>query len=389
MQDPRESLLAQLPVPSGEELELSRELLQLMASEADVGLLPFDRFMQLALYAPGLGYYANGLQKFGAGGDFITAPEISPLFGRCLGRQLAEVLAQLGGGDVLEFGAGSGRLAVDLLAELARLQQLPRRYAILELSAPLRARQQALLREALPELYPRIEWLERLPEAFRGVMLANEVVDAMPVSRFRLQGQGDLEQFVDLRQDPPQLCWRPIQSPGLADRLGDLRARYGLSEGYESELNLRAAPWLSALGQSLETGLLLLIDYGYSGAEFYHLQRHQGTLICHYRQRVHQDPLLWPGLQDITANVDFTALAEAASLAGFDSQAFTSQAYFLLGNGIEQLIEPAESRQRLHDLQAVKRLTLPNEMGERFKVLGLGKGLDQRPRGFGLMRYGL
>jgi SAM-dependent MidA family methyltransferase len=393
MRDPRESQLAQLPAPSAEALALSRQLLRQMAEEAEAGLLPFDRFMELALYAPGLGYYANGLRKFGEGGDFVTAPELSPLFGRCLARQLAEVLDQLGGAEVLEFGAGSGRLALDVLRELQQLGQLPRRYAILELSAPLRERQQALLREELPELMPRIRWLERLPQGFVGVMLANEVVDAMPVSRFRLQGSDPLapplEQYVDLRQDPPQGCWRPSQHPGLIGQLADLRQRYDLAEGYESELNLRANAWLSALGQALQAGLLLIIDYGYSGAEFYHPQRHQGSLICHYRQRVHTDPLLWPGLQDITANVNFTALAEAAYAAGFDSQAFTSQAYFLLANGIQQLIEPTDGRVRLQDLQAVKRLTLPNDMGERFKVLGLGKGLQQRPRGFDLMRYPL
>ncbi|MEO5343432.1 MAG: SAM-dependent methyltransferase [Gammaproteobacteria bacterium SHHR-1] len=398
MQHTQEAQLTQLPPPEPEALALSRQLLgQIRQAAGADGLLPFDRFMELALYAPGLGYYANGLETFGAAGDFITAPELSPLFGRCLARQTAEVLEAMGGGDVLEFGAGSGRLALDLLAELDRLGQLPRRYCILELSARLRAQQQALLGRQRPDLYPRLNWLERLPEGFCGVMLANEVVDAMPVSRFCLPPPTPaaapmpppLEQFVDLRRDAPQLCWRPLTSPGLAEPLTHLTRRYRLAAGYESEINLRAGAWLEALGQSLRRGLLLIIDYGYNGQEFYHPQRRQGSLICHYRHRAHDDPLLWPGLQDISANVDFSALAEAASAAGFDSQAFTSQAYFLLANGIQQLIEPADGPRRVVDLQAVKQLTLPNEMGERFKVLGLGKGLDRLPQGFALRSYAL
>lgn len=379
-----------LPTAEPEAFELSQRLTERIRHEIarHQGWLPFDRFMELALYSPGLGYYSNALRKFGEAGDFVTAPELTPLFGRCLARQCAEVLNALGTGDILEFGAGSGRLAADLLAELARLGRLPGRYLILELSAPLRARQQALLRQELPGLMGLVQWLDRLPEPFCGLVLANEVLDAMPVDRFRLGAEGIEEQFITTGDEGLVLCWGPARSPGLAAAVQALARRHGLTAGYSSEINRRGVPWIEAVAGCMRQGLALLLDYGYSGREFYHPQRDQGTLLCHYRHRVHGDPLWLPGLQDITASVDFTALAEAALAAGFDSHAYTSQAHFLLANGLDALLAETDSehdpRQRLRALQAVKRLTLPNEMGERFKVLGLGKGIGRLPRGFAL-----
>lgn len=383
-----ESTLNQLPPPEPEALALSHRLQERIVGEMEGngGCIPFDRYMELALYAPGLGYYSNGLRKFGEAGDFVTAPEISPLFGGCIAGQCLEVMDQIGECDILEFGAGSGRLAADILTGLDRLGHLPRRYCILELSAALRQRQQALLEQELPHLAGRVQWLDGLPERFSGVLIANEVIDAMPVQRFRLSEQSVQEQFLRWDGDRLQFLWDEPQTQGLAQAVERLRAHHGLPPGYESEINLRARAWIGELASCLRQGLVLLIDYGYSGREFYHPQRDRGTLICHYRHRVHDDPFILPGLQDITANVDFTALAEAGETAGFERIAFTSQAWFLLGGGLERLLAQLpgfeqDPRRHLSQLQAVKRLTLPNEMGERFKVLGMAKGLKSLPAG--------
>lgn len=377
-----ESSLGTLPSPDSDARAVSAALLERILEEMarHAGLLPFDRYMELALYAPGLGYYSNDLRKFGEGGDFITAPELSPLFGGCIANQCLEVLHRLGGGDILEFGAGSGRLAADILTGLDRLGHLPHRYVILELSAGLRQRQQELLGREVPHLAGRIEWLDRLPEQFRGVVIANEVLDAMPVHRFRVGDDGIQEQFVRWDGDRLATDWGKPHSHLLDRVAGVLIERYRLPAGYESEANLRATSWINELARCLDCGLVLLIDYGYNGREFYHPQRDRGTLICHYRHRVHSDPLTLPGLQDITANVDFTAIAEAGLASGFDQVAFTSQAWFLMGSGLEQQLAELpgfadDPRAHMRHLQAVKRLTLPNEMGERFKVLGLAKGI--------------
>ena len=358
------------------------------AIEATGGLLPFDRFMELALYAPGLGYYAAGARKFGETGDFVTAPEVSPLFGRCLARQCSQVLAELGGGELLEFGAGSGALAAQLLAEIERLEQLPSRYLILELSAELRARQRQTLAARVPGLLERVVWLERLPAAgYRGVVLANELLDAMPVQRFRAAQGRILEQYVAWQSDGFYRVWSEPSSPEFADAVGGLLERLGGREDYESEINLRASAWLASVAEFIQSGLLLLVDYGYSCAEYYHPQRNRGTLMCHYRHRAHPDPLLLPGLQDITAHVDFSALADAALRQRLHIGGWTTQAAFLMGCGLEALLagsDPEDVRNHLQLMQGVKMLTLPSEMGERFKVLGLTRGLKQPLIGFGV-----
>lgn len=376
---------AVLPPPSEQDRLLSRRLVERIVAEIRQagGALPFDRFMELALYAPGLGYYTGGRRKFGEAGDFVTAPEVSPLFARCLARQCRQVLDALVAVDVLEFGAGSGVLAADLLAELERLDSLPERYLILELSAELKRRQRNTLAQRVPHLLDRVAWLERLPDAgFRGMVLANELLDAMPVHRFRLQHGVCLEQLVVQRGDGLALCWESPVSAGLETAVALLPE---VPDDYESELNLRATPWIQALAERIEAGLVLLIDYGYPRAEYYHPQRDRGTLMCHYRHRAHPDPLFHPGLQDITSHVEFTSLAAAAQTSGLSVCGYSTQAFFLMGCGLEQLLsasDPDDIQMHMELAQGIKKLTLPSEMGERFKVLGLCRGLEQAPVGF-------
>lgn len=353
------------------------------------GPIPFDRYMELALYAPGLGYYVNASRKFGEAGDFTTAPEISPLYSQCLARQCRQVLDGIGGGDIVEFGPGSGVMAADLLAELDRLNCLPGRYLLLELSPELRARQRETLQARVPALMGRVQWLDRLPEpGFRGVMLGNELLDAMPVQRFRKTGDSLLEMFVSVTGEGLEVCWRPAASPGLAEAVAAIEGDIGqLAEDYESEVNLRLAPWLRAVAGLLQQGVMLLIDYGYSRREFYHPERDRGTLICHHRHRAHSDALVLPGLQDITANVDFTAVAEAGVAAGLSLGGFTTQAHFLAASGLDELVmasDPAAMVDHLKLVQGVKTLTLPSEMGERFKVIALCRDFPEHLRGFAL-----
>jgi len=382
-----------LPQPASDAAALSESLRGLIAGEIEAagGAIPFSRYMELCLYAPGLGYYSAGQRKFGAGGDFVTAPEVSPLFGRSLARCCAAALQQTAGGDVLEFGAGSGRLAVDLLGELDGLGCLPQRYFILERSADLQQRQQQLLRHELPQLLERVVWLERLPPAgFRGVMLANEVLDAMAVERFRWQGTAASQFFVV--QDNTGFKWleRAAETPGLLAAIDVLAGTCGLPAGYVSEINLSLGPWVRSVAGRLEGGLLLLVDYGYERNEYYHPQRSSGTLMCHYRQRAHADPFLWPGLQDITAHVDFTAVAEAATAAGLAVSGYTTQAWCLLDCGLDGLLQaagPTDSTAYLQLAQQAKTLILPGEMGERFKCMALTRGIEPALPGFRLQDF--
>jgi SAM-dependent MidA family methyltransferase len=360
---------------------VSERLGELIRQEAHArgGLLPFDRFMELALYAPGLGYYVAGARKLGREGDFVTAPEISPLFGRCLAEQCREVLQQMDEGAVLELGAGSGALALEVLQGLGALGALPARYLILEVSPDLRDRQRRLLADRLPGLSGRVQWLERLPEGFEGVVLANEVVDAMPVHRFRIDADGAPQEiFV---RAPPE-GWKevagPVVSPGLAEAVRGLQADgFALDPGYSSEVNLRMAPWLRALAAHMERGLALVVDYGYPRHEYYQPSRRTGTLMCYHRHEACEDPFRRIGLQDITAHVDFSALAAGGQAAGFTIEGFTTQAHFLLGCGVDRLLaEAAGAADSVDLLPAAKQLLLPGGMGERFRVLGLGKKVN-------------
>ena len=374
--------MAPLPEPSPDALHHSRELARLIHREiaAAGGWIAFSRYMELALYAPGLGYYSAGAAKFGAAGDFVTAPELSPLFGRTLARQVAQVL-ELTGGEVLELGAGSGRLALDLLRELERLGTLPVRYHILEVSADLRERQRALIGEAAPHLLERVAWLDTLPASFTGIILGNEVLDAMPAALVRWREDAVYERGVASAGDEFQWSERPLAPGPLLDAARALE----LPAGYLSEINLAAAALVASLARRLQSGALLLIDYGFGESEYYHPQRSQGTLMCHYRHHAHADPFFLPGLQDITAHADFSRIGRAGTAGGLELLGYATQAAFLINCGIAQLLSetPVEDVSTYLPLtNQAQRLLSPAEMGELFKVIALGKGIDEPLVGF-------
>jgi SAM-dependent MidA family methyltransferase len=362
---------AELPAPDPQSLAASRALLERIGAElaAAGNWISFARYMELALHEPGLGYYAAGARKFGAGGDFVTAPELSPLFGRALARQIAELLEP--GEAVLEFGAGSGALAASVLGEIS----VP--YLILETSSELRQRQEQLLGD-------RVRWLDQLPKDFRGVMLANEVVDAMPVHALAWTGAGILERGVCANEG--QLAWsdRPAAGAVLAAAQA-IEVEIPPGGRYESELALFARAWMRSLGRFLARGAILVVDYGFPQREYFHAQRSMGTLACHYRHRMHGDPFYLPGLQDITAHVDFSALARAAGEAGLEPLGYASQAQFLINCGITDLLareDPQDAKRYLPAAAAVQKLLSPAEMGELFKVLALGRGVTRPLRGY-------
>lgn len=365
--------MAPLPAPSPDARRHGDALAELIRGEiaAAGGWLPFARYMELALYAPGLGYYSAGAAKFGAAGDFVTAPELSPLFGRVLARQSAPVLAETGGG-MLELGAGSGRLAVDAWRELERLGVLPEHYAILDVSGDLRERQRAIFAAEAPALLERARWLDVLPERLRGVVLANEVLDAIPVHRVAWREEGIFEQGVEAAEEG----FRWAERPAGGVLLNAARA-LPVAPEYASELNLAAPALVRTLGERLEAGMLLFVDYGFGRREFYHPQRSGGTLLCHYRHHVHDDPFFLPGLQDITAHVDFTAVAEAGVGVGLDLLGYTSQARFLLDGGLLALLGETDAADPAYAPLAAgaQKLLSPAEMGELFKVIGLGRGV--------------
>jgi SAM-dependent MidA family methyltransferase len=350
------------------------------------GSISFAEYMDLALFAPGLGYYAAGAGQFGRAGDFVTAPESSPLFGRCVAAQTHEVLAALGGGDICEVGAGSGALAVDVLRTLAEAQVLPRRYLIVERSPALRDRQRAHLASSVPALAERVSWQDELPGDIRGIVLANEVFDAMPAHRFRVHGDGFRECRVAWRDDG--FVW--IESdcaPGpfsthVETILGELD--HALAEGYVSECAPARQRYVGAMAARLREGVALLFDYGYGRAEYYHPQRSSGTLRCFHRHRAHDDALILTGLQDISVHVDFTALAQAALAVGLQVAGYTTQAEFLLATGLLEACHGVDPATRRHaELTAqIKRLTLPGQMGEAVKVLALARNYDGALRGF-------
>jgi len=339
--------------------------------------------MQMALYEPGLGYYVAGKNKLGAAGDFTTAPEISPLFSQCLANQCAQILQQNKEWQILEFGAGRGIMAADILLHLEMLDCLPEKYLILELSPELQARQRDTLNRLAPHLSEKVEWLSSLPDKpFQGIMLANEVLDAMPVEMFSIiegnwftAGVCINEQTNDANEFDLVLTEGAGKLP-IPPTLHDKDWQHYPSP-YTSEFNPNLQGWINSIADILEQGLVLLIDYGYEHNDYYRLERDHGTLLCHYRHHVHDQALLWPGLQDITASVDFTAVADAAELAGLTVAAYTTQANFLFSNGLEPLFNQAlesNPEQQYQLAQQVRLLTLPSEMGERFKVISLTKG---------------
>jgi len=351
------------------------------------GWIPFSEFMQMALYAPSFGYYSSELRKFGADGDFITAPEVSPLFAQCIARQVADVLAGMAEPKVMEFGAGSGIMAADVLLELERLEALPVQYLILELSASLKQRQQDTIKNKAAHLLDRVVWLNALPaEKFHGVVVANEVLDAMPVECFRINGDAVEALQVHCKNNQLSSEYKAAdESVEAAVRTIEQRIETKLPDGYCSEFNPAIAGWLQSIEAVLEQGMVLLIDYGYAAPEYYHEERRMGTMMCHYQHRAHADPLWYPGLQDITAFVDFTDVAYSAVDAGFDVSGYTSQAMFLMACGLgdlhqQQVTDEVKNQVRL--AQQIKTLTLPSEMGERFKVMALTKNYDEALRGF-------
>ena len=359
--------------------------------DAAGGWISFERYMELALYAPGLGYYSAGAAKIGANGDFTTAPEVSPLFGGCLARQCAQVLSALGEGTILEIGAGSGRMAVDVLRRLESLGCLPQRYFILEVSADLRDRQRRLIAHELPSISARVVWLDAPPPGpFDGLIIANEVLDALPVARFVCPHGGAAgvreELGVSASSDGMEFAARAAR-PALATACSDLGTQTAAAwpSGYTSEICLRLADWTRTVTGALGSGAVLWIDYGLPRSQYYLAERAAGTLLCHFRQRAFDDPLRWPGIQDITAWVDFTALAQAGEAAGFDVAGYTTQTYFLAGCGIDAEMQALAGTdgQRFARLAAeARQLLLPGEMGERFKVMAWTRRYDAELIGF-------
>jgi SAM-dependent MidA family methyltransferase len=384
------SAAMELPALTPDEAAHSARLVERIraAIAAEGGWIDFARYMTLALYEPGLGYYSAGALKFGAAGDFVTAPEVAPVFSRCLAVQCAEVLQELGEDAVLlELGAGSGAMAAELLAELERRGRLPAAYWILDLSADLRERQHATLTAAVPHLVGRVRWLDQLPqERWVGLILANEVLDALAIERFAIRG-GEVN-AVGVASDFGRLQLAEVRANaalrGAVRHIEtDLGAR--LPDGYESEVNPALGPWLGALTAALERGVLLFVDYGLPRREYYSAERTQGTLLCHFRHRFHDDALERVGLQDITAWVDFTAVAEAAQACGLDVAGYTTQAHFLIGCGLGEFVADVGELgvvERVNLSRQAMLLTLPGEMGERFKVIALGKEYEAPLRGF-------
>jgi len=350
--------------------------------------------MNIALYQPGLGYYSGGLQKFGDKGDFITAPEVSPLFAQCLAGQVAEVFQNIRKTSdekqfIIEFGAGSGVLAVDVLLQLEKLDALPEKYLILELTAELQGRQKEIIRQKAAHLYDRVRWLEQLPDdVSNAVVIANEVLDAMPVECFRVNGK-KIETLMVAVEDE-KLVASYTADGKLDDKIESIqqRSEIELADGYRSEINPAIAGWLSAIENKIKRSVILLIDYGYNEKEYYHPDRSEGTLMCYYRHKAHGDYFWWPGLQDITAFVNFTDVAYSAVDAGLDMAGYTTQAAFLLANGISDLHASQvtdEVQQQIKLSQQIKTLTLPSEMGDRFKVMALTKNYDEPLKGFSML----
>jgi len=371
----------ELPLPNEIAQAHSERLIVLIKNELDknAGTISFQRYMELVLYAPGLGYYAAGSSKLGEEGDFITAPEISPLFSRSLANAILPALND--GEIILEVGAGRGRMAADILLYLKQQDKLPKEYWILELSADLRARQQETIAKNIPEFLDKVKWLDELPVHFSGVVVANELLDAMPVQLFQKK-ENDINEINVVWQDGRfAFQFQSSFDERLVHRVKNIETELAteFDSGYLSEINFTAEDWIKSIAGRLQSGVVILIDYGFPQHEYYHSQRNQGTLMCHYRHRTHPDAFVYPGLQDITAHVDFTAMADAALEAGMSILGYTNQANFLMGAGILNLAgldKQAEIQQQMDIAAQVKKLTLPHEMGELFKVIGFSKNCD-------------
>ena len=387
----------ELPEPGADALAHSEKLCARIRERigSRSGWIDFSEYMEMALYSPGLGYYSAGTQKFGAAGDFVTAPEVSRLFSRCIARVVAEVFEADASGVVLELGAGSGRMAAEIIRSLEKSGSRLDRYLILEVSGDLRERQRQTICDIIPDWASRVEWLDALPQQpIDGLILANEVVDALPVTRFLIEGDAasatgrDRVQSSGVGIDRGTFCWQTAPAKDhLVQTVEKIERELGVPfpDGYCSEVIPGLQALMNALAGAMNRGLMLFIDYGLPRSELFHRDRRQGTLTCHYRHRAHADPFLYPGLQDITAWVDFTAVAEAGKNAGLDVAGYTTQAHFLIGAGLEQEFNATNSRgfrQQAELSNEMQMLTMPGQMGERFKVIGLTCGSDFVPTAF-------
>jgi len=388
--------LQALAEPDNEAKKRSQLLVSGIKKKCDQadGWIRFSEFMNIALYEPGLGYYSGGLQKFGHKGDFITAPEVSSLFGQCLAGQIVEVFQNLRHESdekpvVIEFGAGSGVLAVDILLQLEKLDSLPEQYLILELSAELQCRQKETIKKKVPHLFDRVHWLVQLPDDVSNVIvIANEVLDAMPVECFRVNN-GEVEALM-VTVENEMLVSSYVTDNSAGDKINSIRERSEIefADGYTSEFNPAIHGWLAALENKINSAVILLIDYGYNEKEYYHPDRTDGTLMCYYRHKGHDDYFWWPGLQDITAFVNFTDVAYSAVDLGFEVAGYTTQAAFLLANGLSDLHASQvtdDVQQQIKLSQQIKTLTLPSEMGDRFKVMVLTKNYEMPLTGFSML----
>jgi SAM-dependent MidA family methyltransferase len=367
---------SKLPTPEPEKLAHSSKLVdKIIKKIATSGAITFTEFMNLALYDSEYGYYKSELKKLGADGDFITAPEISPLFSKCIAEQFIKLTSSVPNAAIFEFGAGSGKMAVDILLHLQAANKLPEKYFILEISPHLIKQQQSYITEKIPQLLPKIAWLSTLPanNSFTGMVVANEVLDAMPIQIFKIHADTIFEAYVKNNNDILQISWQDAD-PKLQQKV--LALNITTSEAYISELNPMITSWLQAIYDFMHKGIVLLIDYGYEQSTYYHPTRSMGTLMCHLAHHAHGNPLIYPGIQDITAHVDFTAVANAAFNAGFTVINYMPQAYFLLENKLDQMLQNLPAADLIKQTQQVKQLILPNMMGEKFKTILLGKNIN-------------
>ncbi|MCY3767839.1 MAG: SAM-dependent methyltransferase [Gammaproteobacteria bacterium] len=376
--------------PDQEQVQHSSMLRDVIAGEikANGNWMGFDRYMELALYAPGLGYYSAGPVKFGHAGDFVTAPLMGPLFARCMARQCGEILRTMKHADgrvIVEYGAGTGEFSRDFLQAAEETGSLPDEYWIIEPSPDLRARQQRTIEQATPVCADRVFWRTDLPgDGVSGVIIANELLDAMPVTRFEVDPQGQPRE-IGVMHGENGFEWA-VSENRLPASWSDRLSRYALPAGYRSEIGYCAEAWVRTVGEKLNTGVVLLCDYGFPQREYYHPDRNDGTLMCHYRHVAHPDPFFYPGIQDISVHIDFTAIQQAGQSAALETIGYTTQSSFLLSLGVldELQHDGNPTRETLGVAQEIKKLTLPHEMGELFKVIAFGKNHDRDLRGFAM-----
>lgn len=383
---------SKLPRISETALANTQEVIRLLARAIARagGRITFARFMDIAMFAPGHGYYDSANHIFGDDGDFTTAPELSPLFGQCIAQQICQVMKETGPTNVLEFGAGSGVLAQNILMELERQNSLPEHYYIYDISPSLRQRQQARLQQNLPHLINRLSWLSDIPESFNGVIVANEVLDAMPVHKVVFHSRTPhTETWVTLDDDRLVLTDDSLSSDELAKEMDRINQLWpDIEDGYRSEINLQVKQWAAQISQMLGKGLVLLIDYGFSRREYYQPINHMGNLMCYLQHHPHDDPLLYPGIQDVTCHVDFSLVAESFQSCGLEVAGYTEQGFFLAGCGLEELYQRIEIRDDEHLVEVnrgLEQIIMPHAMGESFKVIGLTKGLDMELIGFSVV----